>query len=162
MLARMTKYQWADLEPNVTPGMAFTSFTGLHITLEAALFPATTVRYQSNEGVKLFCEDIATLYIDPLIDNDTNEDIFDYRPDTYDHNDTFAYQMEVLVAVIIQKYVYGYVESYGLVLVPVAGSTSWRREGWWSIKRSIAILPDQQRKRFSESYQDHLEEITLV
>ena len=164
MLARMIKYQWADLEPNVTPGMAFTSFTGLHITLEAALFPATTVRYQSNEGVKLFCEDIATLYIDPLIDNDTNEDIFDYRPDTYDHNDTFAQKTEVLVAVLIQEYSLRSrcIESYGLVLVPVAGSTSWRREGWWSIKRSIAILPDQQRKRFSESYQDHLEEITLV
>jgi hypothetical protein len=158
----MTKYQWADMEPNVTPEMAFTSFTSLRITIEAALFPGATVRTQSNERVKLMCRELAILHLHPLIVSDTDEEIFSYRPDTYDHNDTFAYQMEVLVAVIIQKYVYGYVESYGLVLVPVAGSTSWRREGWWSIKRSIAILPDQQRKRFSESYQDHLEEITLV
>jgi hypothetical protein len=164
MLARMTKYQWADTEPNVAPEVAFTSFTVLRITFEAALFPGVTVRDQSNEGVKLVCGELATLHPHSWIDNDTNEDIFDYRPDTYNHNDTLARKTEALVAVLIQVYSprSGDIASYGLVLVPVAGSTSWRREWWWCIKRSIKSLPDQQRKHISESYQDHLEEIALV
>lgn len=120
------------MEPNVTPGTAFTSFPVLCITFEAALYSGITVRNQSNEGVKLMCRELAFLHPHPnaLVDNDTNEEIFDHRPDTYYNDDTFAQKTGVLVDVLIQECVYAYIESYGLVLVPVAGSTSWRRVGW--------------------------------
>jgi hypothetical protein len=56
--------------------------------LKAALFSGTIVRDQASIGVKLMCEEVASLHRSAF--TNTDSEILDYRPDIYKRNDNSA------------------------------------------------------------------------
>jgi hypothetical protein len=159
--AQMVEYQWPETKPHTGQRSTFICFTSLSITLRAALFSETIVQDQASIGVKPMCKEVASLHRSAF--TNTDNEILDYRPDVSERDNNFAQTKEIRLVVLNQNTLgCERIKSLGLVLVPVIGSTTWTREGWWSITLSCRQNQSKVQQRLSESYKDHLKEITLV
>ncbi|KAH6611840.1 hypothetical protein C7974DRAFT_85661 [Boeremia exigua] len=138
--ARVVRYQWPGLDPDIPSETAFIDFKAL------------------------ICEELKSAY--RTTPNKT--DYLSYTPNAYNSENKSVLCAEVQVAVLFQHAAeLTSTKSHGLVLKPVAGRiNTWTREGSWRMTQSFEWESEEslqiRKERFWAENKRRLREITLV